>query len=171
MNHELPTVSATTVPVRIREASTDDYAAICTLLEQVDRLHLAWYPEYFRQPDGPRRDFTFIQQWIGHPDGAILLALDPAGLVGLAMLLVEQAAVFPILLPNRARVVIENLVVDEGHLRQGVGHQLVSAATDWARARGIGELQLQVYAKNETARQFYEAEGFGMLSVQLRKFV
>lgn len=158
--------------ISIRSAEVADYAAICRLLEQADHLHIGWHPEYFRSPvEGPHRTATFIRQWIEHEHADILLAIDEAGLVGLAMVLIEQPLSFPILRPETRWVMIDNLVVDEARRRQGIGDQLLQAANDWARSRGVGELRLKVYDRNEEAQQFYTAQGFVPLSHELRRAV
>lgn len=162
--------AVTGIEISMRPAEVADYAAICRLLEQADHLHIGWHPEYFRLPvEGPHRTPTFIRQWIEHEHADILLAIDQAGLVGLAMLIIEQPMAFPIVRPETRWAVIDNLVVDEARRHQGIGTQLLQAANDWARARGIGELRLKVYARNAEAQEFYAAQGFSPLTQELRR--
>jgi len=146
--------------VRIRPAGKEDYAGICYLLEQVDWMHIEWYPEYF-QPAAPNptRPESFIQAFINNADADVLLAIDEAGLVGLCMVEVERPGSLAIQ-RGRAHVNVDVLVVEYNHRGKGIGRALMEAAKDWAENRTIFEVQLQVYDANEAALAFYEGEGF-----------
>lgn len=146
--------------LRIRAAGPEDFPAVNYLIEQVDWLHIDWYPEYF-QPNGGKaaRPESFLQRFVDSPEGDILLALDRAGLVGLAIVQIERAMPLP-LLRRAPRVQIDNLVVDDQQRGRGIGRALLRACQDWAEARDIFEVQLTVYAANAEARRFYEQEGF-----------
>lgn len=56
--------------------------------------------------------------------------------------------------------VIAALYVDPPHWRRGFGAALMQVATDRARERGFRELWLRVLEGNESARRFYEGQGF-----------
>jgi ribosomal protein S18 acetylase RimI-like enzyme len=55
---------------------------------------------------------------------------------------------------------IEELVVDEGARRQGIGRALIQAALDWARAQGCSEVELSTEPDNLKAQAFYRRLGF-----------
>jgi ribosomal protein S18 acetylase RimI-like enzyme len=55
---------------------------------------------------------------------------------------------------------IEELVVDEGARRQGIGRALIQAALDWARAQGCSEVELSTEPDNRQAQAFYRRLGF-----------
>jgi ribosomal protein S18 acetylase RimI-like enzyme len=55
---------------------------------------------------------------------------------------------------------IEELVVDKGARRQGVGRALIQAALDWARAQGCSEVELSTEPDNLKAQAFYRRLGF-----------
>lgn len=157
--------------IQIRAARMEDYEAICLLVRQVDAIHVAWHPEYFRLPDGPERERTFIQTWIEGQGTEILLALDSNGLVGVLMLMLETHHPMPILVPNQLHAVVDNLVVEEHNRGKGIGRALMEASLQWAEEKGATELRLQVYEKNKAAQQFYEELGFEPLSHTLRKSI
>jgi len=50
--------------------------------------------------------------------------------------------------------------VDPGLQGQGLGHQVMQAAEDWLKARGVWKLNLLVRAENEKVRGFYESLGY-----------
>lgn len=147
-------------PFRTRAAGPEDFPAINYLIEQIDWLHIEWYPEYF-QPQGGHsaRPDSFLQRFVSSPDGEILLALDQAGLIGLAIVQIEQNFSLP-LLRRAPRVLIDNLIVDAQQRGRGVGKTLLRACQDWAEERSIFEVQLNVYDANHEARAFYQRQGF-----------
>jgi len=55
---------------------------------------------------------------------------------------------------------IEELVVDEGARRQGMGRALIGAALDWARDQGCSEVEVSTDHDNTDARAFYQQLGF-----------
>ena len=55
---------------------------------------------------------------------------------------------------------IEELVVDKGARRQGIGRALIQAALDWARGQGCSEVEVSTEPDNTDARAFYRRLGF-----------
>ncbi|HET7452612.1 MAG TPA: GNAT family N-acetyltransferase [Thermoanaerobaculia bacterium] len=51
----------------------------------------------------------------------------------------------------------------------GVGGALVAAAEEWARARGLDRLTLNVFERNARARRLYERSGFAPETLRYRK--
>jgi hypothetical protein len=50
--------------------------------------------------------------------------------------------------------------VDPDHRRKDYGREIMTAAEDWLRARGIAKLQLMVRGDNAKVHAFYEALGY-----------
>ena len=50
--------------------------------------------------------------------------------------------------------------VDPDHRFKGYGRDIMIAAEDWLRARGIAKLQLMVRSDNEKVHAFYESLGY-----------
>ena len=61
------------------------------------------------------------------------------------------------------------IAVSERASGQGIGRTLMQAAEDWAREMSYPALVLDVFASNESARRFYERQGYGEDSVRMRK--
>ena len=55
---------------------------------------------------------------------------------------------------------VHDLVVAESARRAGVGKQLLDAAVDWLRDRGMPRVVLWTAAPNEPARRLFEHRGF-----------
>ncbi len=52
------------------------------------------------------------------------------------------------------------VTVDPDHRHKGYGREIMTAAEDWLRARGIDKLQLMVRGDNLQVRAFYESLGY-----------
>ena len=61
---------------------------------------------------------------------------------------------------GEAAATIPLLAVSSEARGQGIGVTLMRAAEKWACARGYRLLHLEVFANNETARDFYRGQGF-----------
>ena len=57
----------------IREATADDYEALCELFDEVDALHRDHLPHFFRRPTGPVRDQAYYQGLITDENTGLLL--------------------------------------------------------------------------------------------------
>jgi GNAT superfamily N-acetyltransferase len=69
-----------------------------------------------------------------------------------------------------ASVWVEDMVVDEGARRAGVGRRLLRAVEEWGAGRGATRLQLLADRENTPALRFYEARGWsGTRLVCLRR--
>lgn len=52
------------------------------------------------------------------------------------------------------------LAVDPSQQKAGLGRQMVAAAEDWLRARGVPKVMLMVRPENDKVRAFYDALGY-----------
>ncbi len=55
---------------------------------------------------------------------------------------------------------INTIAVSESYEGRGVGSVLMRAAEEWARSKGYSQLTLNVFARNDHARETYEHLGF-----------
>lgn len=75
-------------------------------------------------------------------------------------------------IPAHAHVLeIHGLAVDPALTGRGVGHALVTAAVDRARARGASKLALRVLGTNTVARRLYAGCGFEVEGVLRAEFL
>lgn len=113
--------------------------------------------------DAPRAFAATLEQEQAKPEAewreraaspGSFVAVTPEGTwVGMAKVFLEPER------PDEAHLV--GMWVDPGFRGRGIGRGLVSAAVDWARAHGAGEIHLWVSELNEPARALYATMGFG----------
>ena len=142
----------------IRRAEEADYPALSELWQRLDGVHARLQPAFFRWPAKPRprgqdrKDLAdahtavFVGWQAGHPVGTVQVRIYDTS---------DQ----PMMLPRR-RAYVEDLVVDERVLRQGVGRALMTAAAEWAEERGVSQIVLTVWEGNRAAARLYRDLGY-----------
>lgn len=145
----------------IRRARAEDWAAVQGLWREIDELHAALAPAYFRRADRPPHEWA---QLVVAPDAAVFLAAprgEPAA--GAVSVRIYDTPPDPAMVPRR-RGHVEMLVVAQAHRRRGIGRRLMEQASAWARQQGAVELVLTVWAGNSAAEAFYQRLGYSVLS-------
>jgi diamine N-acetyltransferase len=148
--------------IRVRHARRDDWRAVRELLREVDDLHAALAPEYFRS--APRTDDDW-SRLMDEGNGAMFV-VEPAGEAGAVALLVARIYDTPDnpAMVQRRRLHIETVVVGRAHRRQGIGRRLMDEAVAWGRGHGAVEVVLTTWVGNAGAQAFYERLGYRELS-------
>jgi ribosomal protein S18 acetylase RimI-like enzyme len=152
----------------IREATEGDYEALCVIIEEVDKMHRHALPRRSKASEGPVRPRRYILNAIRAPDVGLFVAEIEGQVGGLVHLTVKDVPDIPILVPRRYAYV-ENLAVKRAHRRGGVGRALMDRARAWATAKGATSIELNVYAFNQPAQDFYRKLGYETLSHYMRK--
>jgi GNAT superfamily N-acetyltransferase len=147
------------VSFRVRPASMGDYDALCLLFDELDEVHRRARPEMFQPFAPPARPREQVARWLAGAGTIVLVAETEAGLVGLALLLIQPASPFPGAVPRKV-VEIDNLVVRADRRGQRIGRRLLAEAVAWARQRGATHVEVTVHDFNRDAERFYRAFGF-----------
>ena len=148
---------------QVRRARYEDWPCIALLLREIDELHAALAPQYFRAATRAESEWRRV---LADPTAAVFVvasgpsAADPLGFLSVR---VYDTPADPAMVPRR-RGHVETVVVDARHRRRGIGRRLLAAATDWARSQGAVELVLTTWSGNAAADAFYERLGYQVLS-------
>lgn len=62
----------------------------------------------------------------------------------------------------RPFLVVEDVIVDQNHRRQGIGSAMMCELEQWAAQRGCGYMLFVTETTRTDAHRFYEALGFGL---------
>ena len=144
--------------IRVRRARRDDWPSVRELLREVDDLHAALAPDYFRS--APRSDVEWSR--LMEEDNGAVFVVDPP--VGDAPVAVLVARIYDT--PNdpsmvqRRRIHIETVVVCCKHRRKGIGRRLMKQAVAWGRSEGAVEVVLTTWVGNAEAEAFYARLGY-----------
>jgi len=118
-------------------------------------LNLSWIEEYFEVEEIDRRQLREPEQTILRPGGAILVAEDANGVVGVCALVCHS--------PGRYEV--SKMAVRRDLRGNGIGRRILSEAI--LRARGLGAKQLFVISNTVLAPALHLYRQFGFLEVPL----
>ncbi len=143
--------------VLVRGAALRDIAGLKALLDQLDAYHAEIQPGFFRVA-GAGRPEEEIRRAVTDRDGVVLVAEGEGRLVGAVSLRAFDTPDNPLMVPER-RALLEDMVVEQGARRRGVGRALVEASLEWCRSQGVARMVLTVWEGNEAAEGFYEAVG------------
>jgi len=146
----------------IRQAIPSDYPALCLLWAELDRLHAALQPTFFRPPAGPRCTEAELARSLAHEDQAVLVAEEDGEVVGMVQCRVYDTPNHPMMVQRR-RAYVEDLVVLREHRQAGLGRALMESVASFARQRGAGQIMLTVWEGNE-ASAFYRGLGYSPVS-------
>jgi ribosomal protein S18 acetylase RimI-like enzyme len=147
----------------IRPAREDDWEGARALWREVDDLHAALAPAYFRRTSRAEREWRGL---LGAQNAAVFVAEGRGGAEGLSGLVIARVydtPPDPAMVPLR-RGHVETLVVSAGRQREGLGRRLMAQVAAWARGEGASELVLTVWNGNRAAEAFYERLGYRLLS-------
>jgi GNAT superfamily N-acetyltransferase len=152
----------------VRPAAVSDIARLLEMYRELDETHQLQHPQLF--PPAVERDAARVERMLADPKVGIFVAtlpsVDPA--IGFVRVVDVQTPDGGVLLPRRFGLVDELVVMPE-HRRAGVANALLVEVEAWARQRGIGALEVTVWAFNHSARELYAKEGFSILRHYLRK--
>ena len=145
----------------IRKGTTDDVQRLEPLWHAL-REHHASLPDMVpvRSPEESwaRRRAQYLE-WLQEDTYALFVAETEDGLVGYAMVSVEDQAA-PTWDVGDRTAEVESLSVLEPARSSGVGRALMEAAGDFAKTRGADTALVAVAHSNAGAIGFYEREGF-----------
>jgi ribosomal protein S18 acetylase RimI-like enzyme len=133
--------------VTIRRATTEDLDAIALLFDA--------YRRFYAQPGDLQRAHDFLHERLQRGESAILLAELDGRAAGFTQLYPMFSSV------RTARIwILNDLYIDEGARRHGVGKALLDAAAQFAKEQGTAGLVLETTRDNEAARALYRAAGW-----------
>lgn len=139
----------------VRPAEPRDAERIRQLLEQICLLHVEGRPDLFR-PSG-KYTVDDIIKMIDDPGRPILVADVGADVAGYVFCQLNRRK-NPVMW-ERLTLYVDDLCVDQKYRRCGIGRALFQGAQRLARECGAYNIELNVWAFNESAIAFYRSLG------------
>ena len=133
--------------VSVRRATIEDLDTLAPLFDA--------YRRFYEQPGDLQRARDFLHERLQRGESAILLAEFDGRAAGFTQLYPMFSSV------RTARIwVLNDLYIDEGARRHGVGKALLDAAAQFAKEQGAAGLVLETTRDNDAARALYRAAGW-----------
>lgn len=144
--------------ITVRRATRDDLPALAGLNREVQEIHAALFPDIFRSPDTWVSEKWFREQ-LGDNRATVLVATDSETILGYIVLRVldRPAGTFG---HARQSLYVDHICVTRSARQRGVGRALIAGAKARARDLHLPRLELDVWTRNRTAREAFEALGF-----------
>jgi ribosomal protein S18 acetylase RimI-like enzyme len=145
--------------LEIRKAREEDNALLAKLNEDVQALHAAALPHFFKQPnvDDPGLADMFIEKLTDTNQFILIAFVDniPAGYVYAELQIKSETPRHP----KKNMVYVHHISVRPKFQKQGIGRALLDEIKVYASQKGIETLALDVWTFNENARTFFKSYG------------
>jgi ribosomal protein S18 acetylase RimI-like enzyme len=154
--------------IAVRLATSDDAEVIGRHTSSVQQLHNEALPFIFKPPSADLFPPQKLAALIADPNCIVAVAEADGKVVGHIYGVVVNRAENEF---HRADsyLYIYQIGVDDDARRQGAGTALITFIRDRARALGLTTLQVDHWAFNGRARDFFEACGFSPMKVMMRQ--
>lgn len=146
----------------IRNACLDDYKSVIQIMNQVQKIHVEWRPDIYKENDNIISIETF--QTIVQGDTFFVAEMD--GVVVGIMEIVQRHIESPSHV-TRNVLFIDTMAVDEKHRGKGIGHLFFEEAKKMKKQLQFDGIELQVNAKNKAAYEMYLKYGFTEKSINM----
>lgn len=153
-------------PGAVRRAVAAEIDAVARINSQVQAIHAAAHPNFFKPPSATTFPAAFWQERLEQPDAVILVALLADEVVGYLYADTDPALATSTTYEQR-RLFIHQIGVDEKQRSRGAGAALLATAREIARSQGIPLLALTTWAFNEQAVRFFRREGFEIYNYRM----
>ncbi|ATP41309.1 alanine acetyltransferase [Solibacillus sp. R5-41] len=151
----------------ICSASEEDYLAVNALVKEGHDEHALHMPSVFKHADSVMPE-TYYQELLEDRNSTICIAKMNETVIGFAVISIESSPPFQSLV-QRKYGYIHDFGVKKDMQKQGVGKLLFEACMDWSKEMGATSVELNVWAFNTNAIEFYQH--FGMESVSSKMHI
>ena len=142
----------------VRLATEKDIEKVNELRRQVNEIHVTGRPDVFKAGFGQELQ-NFAYTLLNGENSDILVVEREGVICGMACVDYVCKPETPYGL-SRKFYHVQEIAVDEVFRRQGVAGELFEFMKEDAQKRGLNKIELDVWAFNESAIEFYEAIGF-----------
>jgi ribosomal protein S18 acetylase RimI-like enzyme len=148
---------------------TTDAAFLAELNKEAQEHHHNMYPEIFR-PYVKEEIAKAIRKMLGGRDARAFVAYDGEEPVGYALIFISRfnENAFQV---ARSAMQVDQLAVLSAHRRKGVAKALLEHLEQIAREEKIPRLDLNHWAKNDLAKEFFGKQGFSYYNSRMYKDV
>ena len=153
----------------IRKATHNDIPRILELLSQVNDVHAEGRPDFFIK--GKRKyNEEDLLKIINDDTTPVFVCEENDDIKGYAFCVIQDLSQCDNLRPDKS-LYIDDICVDENYRRHGVGKKLYEHVVQFAKEENCFNITLNVWAKNPSAKAFYESMGMTVQKVCMEKIL
>lgn len=148
--------------IHVRNARSDEYQAVKTIMKQVQQMHIDWRPDIYKYCE-PVLPLEVFEQAV--KDKTIFVAEygeHAAGVLSIMYRHIENSNQV-----TRDIIFIDSMAVDEKYRGKGIGHAFFDFLKELRDQGGYDGIELQVNAKNKAAYKMYADYGFTDKSINM----
>lgn len=149
----------------IRELTMDDYNDVYRLIHQVHEIHLENRPDIYNE--GNPCPMGFYERILNQNDFIKCAYIEDDKIIG--VLLVEKQEKSLSILKQRSVYFIDDIVVDKNSRHKGIGKKLYKYLLDKAKENNIDSVELNVWAFNKDAIEFYKSLGMQEMRISFEQ--
>lgn len=143
--------------MEIRFAAAQDVMGILELLRQIGQVHHEGRPAIFRA-NAQKYGASQVLALLNSSKTPLFVAVEDEKVLGYCFCKVK-AYENESVVNDHTELFIDDLCIDEGCRRQGIGTALYKEVVRYAKMRGCYNVTLNVWSFNEGALKFYESLG------------
>jgi len=143
---------------KVRRAVINDIGAIMPLLSSVAQLHGDNRKDIFKNPIMHYSE-TDIRNFIENKELNIFVSTDESAEITGILLCRVQVKENHVVLSDTKILWIEDTCVGEPYRKKGYGKMLIDYAKEFAKTNGCSRMELNVWAFNKNAHDFYISQG------------
>jgi GNAT superfamily N-acetyltransferase len=141
--------------LQFRPATFTDIPSLCNLLNELFTLESDFQPDPAKQAQALQLLIERSHANNERPACVVWVAELGAHVIGMCSLQVLISTA-----EGGEVGLIEDVIVDAAHRKQGIGQQMLHSLETWARQRGLSRLQLLADTHNDGALVFYQRHGW-----------
>jgi len=156
--------------MNIREARIDDYEGFLSVFKEIEKLHREFVNWKFRECDNEQNIFPYeyYKKMVEKNNSNIYIFEFENKIVGLSMGEIVESKDIPVL-KEREYLKIRTVGVLPEYRNKGIGNKLLKELENWAMSKGVYDFEIDVYAFNNSALEFYKNNDFDVYLYGLRK--
>jgi len=145
----------------IREAELDDIERLLEVEQEIVKYERPFAPNLREDPI----HYYDLEDLIRREDAQVIVATSQRKIVGSGYALIKNSK--PYFEPDKF-IYLGFMYVSPDYRGQGINGKIIDRLIAWAKQKGITELQLEVYAENESAIKAYRKRKFSADLLNMR---
>ena len=151
----------------IRKAQKKDIPALERLLQQVLMVHHNGRPDLFSNTN--KYTEKELEEILQDDEKPVLVYEEDGEVLGYCFGMIQTESSNN--LQELKTLYIDDLCVEEGQRKKGIGTKLLKAMEELAKSENCYHITLNVWAFNDTAERFYRDQGLKPLKTYLEKII